>query len=105
MKVLWTQFAVSSLQSIYNYYQTNVSHSIAEKICSSILNGSRQLQKYPYSGSTEPFLMELGENHRYILRGNYKIIYRISNSKVYITDVFDTRQDPGNLKKRTRNIV
>jgi len=45
-------------------------------------------------------LIELKEEHRSIIRGNYKIIYKIKQKKVFITDIFDTRQDPD---KKNRN--
>ena len=41
------------------------------------------------------------EGHRYIIRGNYKIIYKIQNKKLFITDVFDTRQDPESIKRNS----
>jgi mRNA-degrading endonuclease RelE of RelBE toxin-antitoxin system len=32
--------------------------------------------------------------HRRLIVGNYKIIYLIEDDVVYISDIFDTRQDP-----------
>jgi len=46
------------------------------------------------SGSIETSLTDLKEEHRYVIRGNYKIIYKIQHKNVFITDIFDTRQDP-----------
>ena len=34
--------------------------------------------------------------------GNYKIIYKIQTNTIYITDVFDTRQDPDKIKERNK---
>jgi len=48
------------------------------------------------------FLEELSENYRYILSGNYKVIYRITNSEIIITDIFDTRQNPLHINKPSR---
>ena len=42
---------------------------------------------------------QLEEGHRFIIRGNYKIIYKIQNKKIFITDIFDTRQDPESIKR------
>jgi plasmid stabilization system protein ParE len=102
MKVFWTKFALNSLSDIYKYYQENVSLTIAQNIRDSVFSSARQLEKQFQSGQIEELLVDLDEGHRYILRGNYKIIYKIYNYKVYITDVFDTRQNPEKLKKRNK---
>jgi hypothetical protein len=45
--------------------------------------------------------MNLEEGNRYIIRGNYKIIYKIQKKKLFITDIFDTRQDPDSIKRNS----
>jgi len=102
MKVFWTKFALNSLSDIYKYYQENVSLTISQNIKDSVLSSSRQLEKQFHSGQIEELLIDLDEGHRYILRGNYKIIYKIYNHKIYITDVFDTRQNPEKIKNRKK---
>jgi len=102
MKVLWTKFALESLFEIYKYYKENVSETIANNIRESVLTSTNQLGKYSLSGALEGLLLDLGEGHRSIIRGNYKIIYKIRNQKVYITDVFDTRQNPEKISKRNK---
>ena len=99
MKVFWTKFALVSLHTIFNYYKENVSLRVAQHIKNSILSSTRQLEKHPLSGSIEKLLIDLEEGHRYIIRGNYKIIYKILNKKVFITDIFDTRQNPETIKR------
>ena len=100
MKVYWTKFALSSLADIYRYYKVNVSVDVANKIRNNVISSSKQLVNNSLSGSTEDLLVDLLEGHRYLVRGNYKIIYKISNKKVYITDVFDTRQNPNKIIER-----
>jgi plasmid stabilization system protein ParE len=102
MKVFWTKFALNSLADIYKYYKENVSLIIAFNIRESVLTCTRQLEKHPLSGAKEEILEELEEGHRFLVRGNYKIIYKILDKKVYITDVFDTRQDPEKIKQRNK---
>jgi plasmid stabilization system protein ParE len=100
MKVLWTRFAFNSLKEIHRYYKENANKSVADNIRNNILASSSQLEIHPESGTIEELLTELKENHSFIVRGNYKIIYRIIGDSVFITDVFDTRQDPLKIKKR-----
>ena len=94
MKVFWTKFALAELHNIYDYYKINVSVLIANNIKNSILLSTRQLELQPLSGTPEVLLQHLNQGHRYIIRGNYKIIYRIQSKRIYVTDVFDTRQNP-----------
>jgi plasmid stabilization system protein ParE len=42
------------------------------------------------------------EGHRYLVSGNYKIIYKEVNEGILITDVFDTRQDPQKIILREK---
>ena len=103
MKVYWTRFALNSLREIYDYYKLNASVSIARNIKDSILLSTHQLELQPFSGSTEISLQQLNEGHRYLLRGNYKIIYKVLEQKIFIVDVFDTRQNPTKIYRNTTN--
>ena len=76
------------------------SEMVADKIRKSIFDSTRHLSKQSLIGAIEDNLIELKQGHRYIVEGNYKIIYRIIHDNVYITDVFDCRQNPQKIKKR-----
>ncbi len=102
MKVFWTKFALDSLSDIYKYYKENVSVTIANNIRQGVFASTNQLEKHSLSGIVEELLLDLDEGHRCIIRGNYKIIYKIQNQKIYITDVFDTRQNPDKITKRNK---
>jgi hypothetical protein len=39
-------------------------------------------------------LKPLGKDHRYLVEGKYKIIYRVEGNVLYVEDVFDCRQNP-----------
>lgn len=75
----------------------------AHKTRKQILNSAKQLIKNPESGQIESNLESLNQNHRYLVSGNYKIIYRISRNEIIINDVFDTRQDPTKMNDENRN--
>ena len=49
-----------------------------------------------------PDLETLKENHRYLVNGNYKLIYRVSHNEVIINDVFDARQNPAKINDEKR---
>jgi len=61
-------------------------------------NQAAALKENPRLGQFEEELAYLNKGHRGLVVGNFKIIYRISGSEIYITDFFDTRQDPSKMK-------
>jgi len=97
MVIVWTKPAKKDLREIFTYFKLKVSINLARKIINSILAKTSILETHNI-GVKEPLLIQLQQEHRYIIEGNYKIIYFIKDSKVYITHVFDTRQNPDTLK-------
>jgi len=102
MKIIWTDFAIRSLKDIFDYYTENTSKKVADKIRKEILFSTKQLNKHPKSGQEEQHLTALNLGYRYILSGNYKIIYRIDGDKIFVNDVFDTRQNPIKITDESR---
>lgn len=103
MKIVWTDFAIENLKSIFHYYTIKANRKIAHKIRKQILDSTRQLVLNPKSGQLELYLEKLHEQHRYILSSNFKIIYKIDGDYIVIKDIFDTRQDPFNMIDEKRN--
>lgn len=97
MKIVWTNSAIRNLKEIFDYYSTKVNNKLAHKIRRQILKSSKQLKHNPNSGPIEPNLKRLNKNHKYLVSGNYKLIYRIIDNQVIINDVFDTRQNPSKM--------
>jgi hypothetical protein len=52
----------------------------------------------PYKGQCEEYLEHLKEDHRRIIEGHFKIIYKVENESVYIIDFFDSRKNPASMK-------
>jgi toxin ParE1/3/4 len=102
MKILWSDFSIEMLLEIYTYYKIKASPSIAKKIKTEILTATNQLKKHPTSGQIELNLEELNEGHRYLVKGNHKIIYKEIPEGLLITDVFDSRQDPIKINDEKR---
>ena len=102
MKIIWTDFAIRNLKNIFDYYSTSTNKKVAHKIRKQILKSSKQLINHPLSGPTEPNLLSQNKNHRYLISGNYKLIYRVDGNEIIINDVFDTRQNPSKLNDEKR---
>lgn len=102
MKIIWTDFAPNSLYEIYKYYKEEANKEVAQKIKYKIFTATRQLIKHPLSGQIETNLLKLGEEHRYHIVGNYKIIYKRIKEGILVTDVFYTRQNPIQITRSTK---
>ena len=98
IKIIWSDFAIEMLRQIYNYHQEIASTRIAQGILSKIYSSTKQLEKHPFSGQIEENLIEMDEDHRYLVSGNYKIIYKKVKEGILITDIFDTRQNPSKMQ-------
>lgn len=104
MKIIWTDFAIENLKNIFDYYTINKNKKLAHEIRTQILKSTKQLKNHPESGQIEFNLKKLNQNHRYLVSGNYKIIYRIIENQIVINDVFDTRQNPDKMNDEDRKI-
>lgn len=93
-KIVWTNFAISELKNIFLYYRMVANIETAKKIKNNIINAVKILSKNEEIGGMEQNLIELNQGHRFVVKGNYKIIYKVIGNTVYITDVFDCRQNP-----------
>jgi plasmid stabilization system protein ParE len=99
MKVRMTKPAQRRLNQIDDYYKEQGNKRHGTRLRKSIVKQSRLLSKHPEMGPEEPNLKHLGQGHRFILVEKlYKVVYLIAKPIIFITDVFDTRQDPDKMK-------
>ena len=98
MKVIITNSARQSLRNIYEYYKALGNGKKGRKIRTKITKHALKLKEFPNLGRKEEYLEHLGLDHKYLVVDTYKIIYRIDGQFVYITDIFDTRQDSKKMK-------
>lgn len=102
MKIFWTDFAIENLKAIFDYYAIKANKKLAHKIRKQILKSTNQIKENPESGQIEFNLKRLKQNHRYLVRGNYKVIYKVFENQIIINDVFDTRQNPVKMNDENR---
>jgi plasmid stabilization system protein ParE len=90
------------LREIFEYYYFKTGNSrLAENLVWKIVDSTIDLEKNPDKGQLELTLSERPNGFRYLVSGNYKIIYWIDHSKnrIDISHVFDTRQNPDKLQE------
>jgi len=100
MKVIWTELAKVQLKQACQYYKEVAGSRVAKSIKSKIFEKTRNLSRNPEIGQHEQNALVAALGYRYLVSGNYKIIYRIEKEEkiVVIASVFDTRQHPDELK-------
>lgn len=94
MKVKITDPAKAELKKIYGYHKRRGNGKKGRKIRSEVMEAALMLKQQPFMGQKEENLEHLGLGHRYVLISpHYKVIYRIEGQVIFVTDIFDTRQD------------
>lgn len=102
MEIIWTDFAIENFKIIFDFYTVKANRKVAHQIRKQILTSTEQLIKHPNSGQKELHLEKLEKDYRYVLSGNYKIIYKVEDSQIIISDVFDSRQNPDKMVDEKR---
>lgn len=98
MKIIYTEQALFSLEEVLNFLAPKVSQEKLYEIRGEILDAAEQLLINPLQGQEEPYLKNMGLGHRRLVVSHYKIIYRVIYDCIFITDIFDTRQDPDKMR-------
>lgn len=98
MKLVYTEQVLAGLEETLDFIAKNVSYAKVIETRDRILDKADTLIKQPWIGQKEMVLEHLGLNHRRLIEGHCKIVYRVVSETIYITDIFDSRQDPDKLK-------
>jgi len=101
MRIEFSENAVEALKEIYNFlYSKN--ERAATVIRNSILNEIKRLLVFPQMASIEPILKEESEMFRsLVIEPYYKVVYYVDRETIIVVDIWDCRQDPEKLRKRT----
>jgi len=99
VQVIWSTEALVDLEVIYDFLAEK-SATAAQRITEGILDRTRQIETFPESGARQETIKTTGKIYRYLVEREYKIIYSYQEEGqvAYIETIFDTRQDPGDLK-------
>lgn len=98
-KVYWSVAAELRLLRIHAYYTDKAGVRIANRLISEVVKSTLRLGNQPLLGQVEPFLEGMNIKYRYLLTGNYKVIYSVDDTlmEVRVADVFDCRQSPESM--------
>ena len=87
--VIWTSKSFEDISNIHNYLSNKISIETANKIIDEIYQAPNSIT------FVEQFQIDEYRNDcRRIIVRNYKILYHIKDSEIFIIRVFNTLQDP-----------
>ena len=100
MKITYTDQSYESLDEIEQFLLIELEWT-TEKILelrSELLDKADSLVTTFNHYQEEEYLEHLEKGHRRAIEGFYKIVYLVEEKEIFITDFFDTRQDPSKMK-------
>lgn len=86
--IKWSETSASDLEVIFDYYFSK-SPTAASKIVDEIIE---QVESIEFTHQYQKD--ELNPKYRRVIIRHFKVIYRVQKNVVYISRIFDTRQDP-----------
>lgn len=97
MKIIFSAKATDELAAIWQYFKDVGREKYGKTLTAKIVAKTSNLKSFPNLGKIDETLREYGLEHRFLIEGNYKVLYRVKNDEVRILRVFDTRQDPNKM--------
>jgi len=99
-RIIWSSKAELIYSGILKFYiQRNGSKTYSKKLNIEVKKLVLLLSRHPFLGKKSSL-----SNVRVLIKGNYKIIYKIYPNELVILLVWDNRQDPGKLKDILSNV-
>ena len=92
-KIIWTSIAENDLINIIEYIAVDSKHN-ALKIFNKINERVSKLYHFPERSRIIPELKNFGvHQYRELIISPWRIIYRISDDRIYVLSVIDSRQN------------
>jgi len=98
VKIEWSELAEIQLKDIFDYFSLNASPRVSRRIINKIIEKVDVLKTNPLIGTKEELLSGYTQDFRYLIEGNYKLIYWFDMDSITIASVFDCRQNPVKIK-------
>ncbi len=93
--VYWSDESLISIQNMYDYIFEE-SPQNADLVVDTVFENGNKLNVFPEKNPIEPVYNS--EFIRFFPKWNFKIIYRIETSRIYILDVFSTYQSATKIR-------
>lgn len=93
--VVWSVNAIQSIQNSYDYIYSQ-SPKNADLVVKTLFDLGEKLNLFPEKNPIEPLFNS--KDIRFFPKWNFKIVYRIEKSRIYILDIFSVSQNPKNYR-------
>lgn len=100
MRINWLEPARERIDSIFDYLKPVAGIRVARKVVRDLYARPGILIRNPLAGPREESVEDQPEGYRYLVEGNYKIIYFVDGDQINIATVWDCRMDPAALADR-----
>jgi len=98
VELKFTQYAIAHLVETVELTFSGATMKKREEVMDRVLEATRRLLEWPNAGQVETWMEGREHIYRRLVVGNFKVIYRVDGETIYITDIFDARQNPGRMK-------
>lgn len=103
MKITMTSFAKQQIRETARYIYKQYGQRSKDNFLDSLSDTKRLLETNPYIGPIEPSLSDLPSHYRSIVVGRLnKMIYRILDVRIEVSDFWDVRRDPALLANQLK---
>lgn len=93
-KINYTAQSRRDLDEIWNYLASECQNtSAAERIVNSIMDDIDQLETFAGLGPALSAIVDVKNDYRFLVTGNYLTFYRVSGAEIYIDRVLYGRRD------------
>lgn len=94
MKIVVLPNALERYRRTLDLLYADASDEVLERLTDRLFDHISLLSRYPGIGQREPQLGQLNMDHRRLVVGHFKVIYRTDGDTLLVVDIFDSRQDP-----------
>lgn len=98
MTVELTISAEQRFNEVLFFYSEYMTEREVEHVNRSVRVALNFLSRHPRAGAYEELISIGKTRYRHWVVVNLKIIYYIKSDTLWVTDIFDSRQDPGRMK-------
>ncbi|SES65575.1 type II toxin-antitoxin system RelE/ParE family toxin [[Clostridium] polysaccharolyticum] len=93
-KICYSPRALEDLDEIWNYIVLELcNQDAAEQTVGRIMDAADNLKEFPHMGTCLSALIEVNNDYRFLVCGNYLIFYRVDQQKVYIDRILYGKRD------------
>ncbi|MDR0863740.1 MAG: type II toxin-antitoxin system RelE/ParE family toxin [Candidatus Symbiothrix sp.] len=98
MNIVLSKHAENQLDTIYDFIKVK-NERAAIAIYNEIVDEIERLKSFPQIAAIEPLLADFAKTYRsLVVRSTYKVIYYTEYDTVYISAIWDCRQNPDKLR-------